>query len=65
MFFGRIMAGARSGPMAKLPDDPPELRFDGYSVGRWEETPWSSESTGFNDKLWLTYTAIPTARRCT
>jgi hypothetical protein len=43
----------------KLPDDPPELRFDGYSVGRWEGDTFVVESSGFNDKLWLNYYGDP------
>jgi hypothetical protein len=43
----------------KLSDDPPELRFDGYSVGRWEADTFVVESNGFNDKLWLTYYGDP------
>ena len=43
----------------KLSDDPPELRFDGYSVGRWEGDTFVVESNGFNDKLWLTYYGDP------
>ena len=37
----------------KLPADPPELRFDGYSVGRWEGDTFVVESSGFNDNVWL------------
>jgi len=43
----------------KLLDDPPELRFDGYSVGRWEGDAFIVESNGFNDKLWLDYYGDP------
>jgi hypothetical protein len=43
----------------KLSDDPPELRFDGYSVGRWEGQTFVVESNGFNDKLWLNYYGDP------
>jgi hypothetical protein len=43
----------------KLPEDPPELRFDGYSVGRWEGDTLIVESNGFNDKLWLDYYGDP------
>ena len=43
----------------KLSDDPPELRFDGYSVGRWEGDTFVVESNGFNDRLWLTYYGDP------
>jgi hypothetical protein len=43
----------------KLPDDPPELRYDGYSVGHWETDTFVVESTGFNDKLWLDYYGDP------
>jgi len=43
----------------KLPEDPPELRFDGYSVGRWEGDTFVVESSGFNDKLWLDYYGDP------
>ena len=43
----------------KLPEDPPELRFDGYSVGQWEGDTFIVESNGFNDKLWLDYYGDP------
>jgi hypothetical protein len=43
----------------KLSDDPPELRFDGYSVGRWEGDTFIVDSNGFNDKLWLDYYGDP------
>ena len=43
----------------KLPADPPELRFDGYSVGRWEGNTFIVDSSGFNDKLWLDYYGDP------
>jgi hypothetical protein len=43
----------------KLPEDPPELRYDGYSVGRWEGDTFVVESSGFNDKLWLDYYGDP------
>jgi len=43
----------------KLSDDPPELRFDGYSVGRWQGETFIVESNGFNDKLWLDYYGDP------
>jgi len=43
----------------KLSDDPPELRFDGYSVGRWDGQTFVVESNGFNDKLWLNYYGDP------
>src|SRR5215510_3890609 len=43
----------------KLPEDPPELRFDGYSVGRWEGDTLIVDSNGFNDKLWLDYYGDP------
>lgn len=42
-----------------LPEDPPELRFDGYSVGRWEGDTFIVESSGFNDELWLDYYGDP------
>src|SRR5204863_278388 len=47
----------------KLPADPPELRFDGYSVGRWEGDTFIVESSGFNDKLWLDYYGARRRRR--
>ena len=54
------MGGVRSGPMDEsFPTIPPELRFDGYSVGRWEGDTFVVESNGFNDRLWLDYYGDP------
>ena len=38
----------------KLPDNPPELRFNGWSVGHWEsDNTFVIESNGFDDRSWL------------
>ena len=37
----------------KLPEDPPEMRWFGWSVGRWEGDEFVVESTGFDDRSWL------------
>ncbi len=36
-----------------LPKDPPELRFLGYSVGRWEGNTFVIESSGFEPSTWI------------
>ena len=36
-----------------LPKDPPEMRFLGYSVGRWEGNTFVIESSGFEPSTWL------------
>ena len=43
----------------KLSEDPAELRFDGYSIGRWDGDAFVVESNGFNDRLWLDYYGDP------
>jgi hypothetical protein len=43
----------------KLPDDPPQLTWNGYSVGRWEGDTFIVESNGFNDIHWLDYWGDP------
>ena len=37
----------------KLPDSPPELRWMGWNVGRWEGNTFVVESTGYDDRSWL------------
>jgi len=37
----------------KLPEDPPQQRFLGYAVGRWEGETFIVESNGFDDRSWL------------
>jgi hypothetical protein len=37
----------------KLPEDPPQPRWYGYSVGRWEGDTFVVESNGFEDRSWL------------
>jgi hypothetical protein len=37
----------------KLPDDPPLRRFEGYAVGHWEKDTFVVESSGYDDKSWL------------
>jgi hypothetical protein len=37
----------------KLPAHPPEPRWLGWSVGRWEGDTFIVESTGFDDRSWL------------
>jgi len=37
----------------KLPDDPPELRWLGWNVGRWEGDTFVVESNGFDDRSWI------------
>jgi hypothetical protein len=36
-----------------LPADPPELRWYGYSVGRWEGDTFVVETTGLDDRAWV------------
>jgi len=38
----------------KLPADPPYQRFEGYAVGRWEGDTFVVESSGFDDRSWIT-----------
>jgi hypothetical protein len=40
----------------KLPANPPEPRWMGWNVGRWEGTSFVVESTGFDDRSWLSDT---------
>jgi hypothetical protein len=37
----------------KLPTDPPELRWAGYAVGKWEGDEFIVESSGYDDRSWL------------
>jgi hypothetical protein len=37
----------------ELPEDPPVQRWLGYSVGHWEGDTFVVESTGFDDRSWL------------
>ena len=37
----------------KLPDDPPQPRWYGYNIGRWEGDTFVIESNGFEDRSWL------------
>lgn len=36
-----------------LPEDPPQPRWMGYAVGRWEGDTFIVESTGYDDRSWL------------
>jgi hypothetical protein len=40
----------------KLPENPPELHWMGWNVGRWEGDTFVVESTGYDDRSWLTDT---------
>ena len=40
----------------KLPASPPELHWMGWNVGRWEGDTFVVESTGYDDRSWLTDT---------
>jgi len=40
----------------KLPSPPPEPRWMGWNVGRWEGDTFVVESTGYDDRSWLTDT---------
>jgi len=42
-----------------LPKDPPELTWNGYSVGKWEGDTFVVDSVGFNDVPWLDYYGDP------
>jgi len=59
MFFEKDHGWRQIWTDRKLPQDPPEQRFDGYSVGRWEGDTFVVESAGFNDRLWLNYYGDP------
>jgi hypothetical protein len=37
----------------KLPDDPPEPRWLGWNVGRWEGDTFVIESKGFDERSWI------------
>lgn len=37
----------------KLPDDPPQPRWLGYAVGRWEGDTFVVESNGYDDRSWI------------
>ena len=37
----------------KLPDDPPQPRWLGYAVGRWEGDTFIVESNGYDDRSWI------------
>ncbi len=37
----------------KLPDDPPQPRWLGYAVGRWEGDTFVIESNGYDDRSWI------------
>ena len=39
----------------KLPADPPEPRWMGWNVGHWEGDTFVVESTGFDDRSWLSH----------
>ena len=36
-----------------LPDDPPQLRWMGYAVGRWDGDTFVVESNGYDERSWL------------
>jgi len=40
----------------KLPADPPELHWMGWNVGRWDGDTFVVESTGYDDRSWLSDT---------
>jgi hypothetical protein len=37
----------------KLPDDPPVQRFEGYAIGHWEGDEFVVESSGYDDRSWV------------
>jgi len=37
----------------ELPDDPPVARWHGYAIGRWDGDTFVVESSGFDDRSWL------------
>ena len=37
----------------QLPDDPPQARWLGYAVGRWEGNTFVVESNGYDDRSWI------------
>lgn len=37
----------------QLPDDPPQPRWMGYAVGRWEGDTFVVESNGYDDRSWV------------
>jgi hypothetical protein len=40
----------------KLPENPPQLHWMGWNVGRWEGDTFVVESTGYDDRSWLSDT---------
>ena len=51
----------------KLPDVPPQLNWMGWNVGRWEGDTFVVESTGYDDRSWLSGSGTAgsrTATRC-
>jgi hypothetical protein len=40
----------------KLPDEPPELHWNGWNVGRWDGNTFIVESNGYDDRSWLSDT---------
>jgi hypothetical protein len=40
----------------KLPENPPQLHWMGWNVGRWEGNTFVVESTGYDDRSWLSDT---------
>jgi len=36
-----------------LPDDPPQARWLGYAIGRWEGDTFIVESNGYDDRSWI------------
>ncbi|HEY5617344.1 MAG TPA: hypothetical protein VIK60_05325 [Vicinamibacterales bacterium] len=40
----------------RLPDDPPELHWMGWNIGRWEGNTFVVESNGYEDRSWLSDT---------
>lgn len=43
----------------ELPKDPPQLSWNGYSVGKWQDDTFVIDSVGFNDTPWLDYYGDP------
>jgi hypothetical protein len=43
----------------ELPKDPPQLTWNGYSIGRWKGDTFVVDSFGFNDVPWLDYYGDP------
>lgn len=38
----------------KLPEDPPQPRWLGYAVGRWDDKTFVVESNGYDERSWIT-----------